>query len=46
MPTIELAPAASPVVYVLYAFMTLNMVLSALILLYTGVRKFRPAKAK
>ncbi len=46
MPTIELAPAASPVEYVLFAFMAVNMLLSAVILLHRGIQKLRPAKIK
>ncbi len=43
MPTIEFAQTASPVEYVLYAFMTLNMLLSATILLHRGVQKLKPS---
>jgi|GEM_PF-3691089 len=46
MPSIEFTQAASPVEYILYFFITMNMFLSATILLYRGVQKLRPAKIK
>ena len=44
MPMMDLAQVTSPVEYVLYAFMAMNMLLSGMCLLLQGVRKLRPAR--
>ena len=46
MPTIDLLPTASPVEYVLFGFMTVNMLLSGVILMVRGVEKLKPVKAE
>ncbi len=46
MPTVEFTQGLSPVHYILFAFMAMNMALSGAHLLHLGVRKLRPATLK
>ncbi len=46
MSIFEFTPTTSPAEYVLFGFMTVNLLLSALILVLRGVQKLKPAKAK
>ena len=45
MPTIEFAQTASPVEYILFAFMAMNMALSGVFLIHQGYRKLRLVRA-